>query len=150
MPRWEDVRPTLVAIYDLIDAAPDGVADGRELASALGITEDEMPRFVRDLRALHDDGYMQAHFTLGVGPPPLIQGTTLGRHEVRGWPGPRSGQASAELLVDLLRAQADDADTPPEQKTKTRAILDAIGRGGTDALSKVTAELILRAGGQIT
>jgi len=150
MPRWDDVRPILVAVYDLIEDALDGVTDGPQVAAVLGFGENDLRRLDRALKSLDDAGYIEARFTMGGSLPVLIEGTHGGRQEVQGWPGPRTSTANAELLVDLLRAQADAPDTSAEQKTKVRAILDAIGKGGTDALSKVTAELVLRAGGSVT
>lgn len=151
MPRWENVRPILVAVYELIDESPQWAADGNDLAAALGVNDvDDRARLYRDLWSLDEAGYIDANFAMGGRLPRRIQGTHEGRQEVQGWPGSRTGQANAELLVTLLRERAEADDTPPEQKTKLRAIVDAIGKGGTDALSKVTAELILRAGGQIT
>lgn len=149
MPRWEDVRPILVTAYGLMEQSDMAMTSGPEIARAVLGRPDDDPRLGTTLRALHDDGYLNCTFG-GVHLPLQVEGTAAGRQEVQGWPGSRSSTASAELLVDLLRTQADAADTPPEQKSRLRAILNAIGSGSLDALSKVTAELILRGGGQIT
>jgi hypothetical protein len=157
MSRWENVRPILVKVYDLMEQWPEGYADGDAVADALGIEDDDygddLTRLLRDLQNLHEAGYIDCQFDKGRNfnnsLPLVIEGTEKGRQEVLGWPGPRTSTASAELLVNLLRAAANAPDTPPEQKTTLRAILKAIGKGGTDALSKVTAELILRGGSQI-
>jgi hypothetical protein len=149
MPRWDDVRPTLVAAYDLFDESDQ--VGAVEIAAKLGIDDEAgMTRLTRHLYALDDADYIKVHRAGGMEPPDLILPTHPGRQEVRGWPGPRTAIGNAELLVDLLRAQAEAADTPPEEKTRLRAILNAIGSGSLDALSKVTADLIIRGGGQIT
>lgn len=149
MPQWEDVRPILVAAYEAMEDTPDGSTSGAAVADAIGADHDDVQLW-RILRDLHADEYLNVRYGAPGGLPAVVRGTTDGRQGVLGWPGPRTADGHAELLVTLLRAQADAADTLPEHRSKLRAVLDALGHGGTDALSKVTADLILRAGGTVT
>lgn len=147
MPQWEHVRPILVVAYDLMEQSADGETSGNAIASALDI-EDE--RLGHVLTALHEARYIDCDGRSVQCLPFIVGGTEKGRQEIQGWPGPRTSTANVELLMELLREKADAPDTPSEQRTKLRAIGDAITKGGIDAMSQVIADVILRAGGHIT
>jgi len=58
MPRWEDVRPILAAVYALIEASP-------RASLAAGLV-----RLARDIRDLNTDGYINAKWSSSETEPP--------------------------------------------------------------------------------
>jgi hypothetical protein len=147
MGSWRDIRPILVTAYDLMEQSARGDTTVDAIADALGRSADDI-QLGRDLRALHDADYMKCYFG-GVELPLMVDGTEKGRQETQGWPGPRTAEAHVELLIELLKQRAEAPDIPREERTRLRAILDAVGKAGTQALGNVTAELVLRAGGAV-
>lgn len=147
MARWEDVRPILVAAYDVMDKTYNGLVDGRDVADALGRPHDDL-WLGRDLEALAEADYLKCAIG-GTELPIQVEGTEKGRQEVEGWPGARSATGSVDLLVALLAEREEAPDTPSEERSKLRALREVFAGTGTDIASKALAEVIVRSGGVV-
>lgn len=93
---WKEVRPILVATYQLLD--------GEEFVTQEAVCEavGKPPRDERTIRALallYESGYIDGHEVDNSPAPMLIRATEKGLREASNWPrdgGPDQGRPTAE------------------------------------------------------
>lgn len=147
MPRWEEVRPILVAAYELMDESADGATQTAAIAERVG-RDSRDATWGRDLRVLVDAAYLKIPDGFGaIAPDDPVDGTEKGRQEVQGWPGPRTPAGSAELLVDLLDKLSVSEQTPEPERGRVKKAADAIRDAGTDTIAKAIGEVVARSTG---
>lgn len=122
-----------------MDESSGGRVRGHQtICARLGVAEKEAaPAF----RQLVDAGYLTG--TLSSADLPLvIESTEKGLQYCSGWPSAGESSTFIENFLDAVRARADDAAAPEEERGRLSRFTKAASEVGTKALTDIAAAVI--------
>ena len=132
---WNEVRPVLVATYDLLQDAeyvrPEAVAE------KLAREDDEW--FDRVLGLLQENGYIGGHMVDQRRAPIMIAATEKGLREVANWPREGGSFELAEALLRLLDERIADEGTSEPERGKLQTAREALSGLPRELLVEVMA-----------
>lgn len=122
-----------------MDESSGGRVRGHQtICARLGVAEKEAaPAF----RQLYDAGYLAG--TLSAADLPLvIEATEKGLQYCSGWPSTSESSTFMESFLDAVRARADDAAAPEEERSRFNRFMKAASEVGTKTLTDIAAAVI--------
>jgi len=146
--RWENVRPVLAAIFELLQSEPPVAPTDSEVARALGRSPGE-ERLQRQIAYLKDAGYLDGEWEIDQMSGSVVlanaQITEKGLQEAAAWPVV-PGDDPAERLLEVIEARLAESP-PPETRSRLERLRDAVREAGPTVVGEVLGGLAGRFAG---
>ena len=146
--RWENVRPVLVSIFELLQSEPPVAPTDRELAKALGRSPGE-DRLQRQIAYLKDAGYLDGEWEIDQISAMVVLGnvqiTEKGLQEAAAWPV-MPGTDPAKRLLEVIEARLSESPAP-ETRSRLERLRDAVKEAGPTVVGEVLGGLAGRLAG---